>query len=320
MTSDTVLVTDYAWPDLKIEHDVIQGAGLRLVAGPAQPASAEAIAHLVRAHQPASILTCWARVDDASIASSGNLRHVGRIGVGLDNIAVDACTVRGIPVTNVPDYCVEEVSDHVLAFTLAWARGLPAFDRAVRAGVWQPATARLRRVADLTVGVVGHGAIGQVTARKFAALGCRVLVHARKARVSTAAASFVSLDELLAESDVVALHVPLDASTRHMIDHSRLARMKRGAFLVNASRGGLVDTDALAQALAAGQLSGAGLDVLETEPQVPPALLAQSEVMLTPHVAFSSTASFEELRRRAAEEAVRVLSGQKPRHPCNNVN
>lgn len=313
----TVLITDYAWPDLHIERQIIEAAGLRMVAGPAQALPAEAVTALVQEHQPASILTCWARVDANAIAASSALRHVGRIGVGLDNIDVAACTARGVPVTNVPDYCVEEVSDHVLAMTLAWARGVLHFDREVRAGRWQPAGATLRRVADLTIGVMGHGRIGQATARKFSALGCRVLVHT--AHPPAGDPRFVALPHLLAQSDVLALHVPLTEQTRHIIHAQNLTLMKSGSFLVNASRGGLVDSAALADALASGQLSGAGLDVMDSEPEVPPALLAQPGVIFTPHVGFSSTASLAELRRRAAEQAVRVLSGQEPQHRCNPI-
>ena len=119
MNQKTVLITDYAWPDLAIERAILERAGLRLVAGPAAPASAEAITALVQAHQPDSILTCWAPVHASAIAASAPLVHVGRIGVGLDNIDVSACTDRGVRVTNVPDYCVEEVSDHAVGFALA---------------------------------------------------------------------------------------------------------------------------------------------------------------------------------------------------------
>lgn len=318
--NDLVLITDYAWPDVAIERAVIEAAGLRLFAGPPEPLSAEQIEELVRQHQPASILTCWARVSAEAVHASAALRHVGRIGVGLDNIDVAACTARGIPVTNVPDYCVEEVSDHALAMTLAWARGVLHFDREIRAGRWQPASAKLRRVSELTVGVVGYGQIGSATVRKFRALGCQLLVHTAQPPADSDIARFVPLDELLADSDVVILHLPLLASTQHIIDADRLAKMKPGALLVNVSRGGLVQSDALGEALRSGHLSGAGLDVLESEPQVPAALADHPNTILTPHVAFSSTASLAELRRRAAEESVRVLAGQQPRHPCNKFS
>lgn len=318
--ANTILITDYAWPDLSIERQAIEGAGFRLAAGPSAPLPAEQITALAREHQPGSILTCWARVDAAAIQASANLRHVGRIGVGLDNIDVDACTARGVAVTNVPDYCVEEVSDHALAFTLAWARGIVTFDRAVHAGLWDPALARLRRVRQLVVGIIGLGRIGQATARKFSGLGCRVLAHTRTAPTRDTGAVPVALDTLLAQSDVVIVNVPLTPATRGLFDANRIAAMKPGALLVNVSRGPLVDTGAVIDALQRGHLGGAALDVLDTEPQVPPELLAQPGAVLTPHVAFSSDASLIELRQRAAEEAVRVLRGQAPQHPCNTLS
>lgn len=223
-----VLITDHAWPDIEVERRIIEGTGMALVAGPSAPANAETIERLVRSHQPDAILTCWAPVSAAAIAASAPLKLVVRLGVGLDNIAVEACTSRGVWVTNVPDYCVEEVSDHAIAFVLAWMRGLVAFDHEVRAGRWQPASAKLRRLATLTCGVLGYGQIGRLTVRKLEAFGCRVLIHAKTARDSEAGRRFVDLDTLLGESDVVILHVPLNDSTRRLIDRKRLARMKRG--------------------------------------------------------------------------------------------
>lgn len=313
----TVLITDHAWPDLAIEEAVLTAAGLRMVAGPSAPANTEAITALCRQHQPASILTCWAVVDAHAVNASDALRHVGRIGVGLDNIDLAACRRRGVVVTNVPHYCVEEVSDHALGFALAWTRGLVGFDRAIRAGAWDPASARLQRLRNLAVGIVGHGRIGQASVRKFRGFGCRVLVHTRTApTMQPDGVRFVPLDQLLGESDIVVLHAPLNSETRHLVDARRLARMKPGALLINVSRGGLVDTEALTHSLTSGHLGGAALDVLESEPAVPEALRAMPNVMLTPHVAFSSDASLAELRRRAAEEVVRVIRGEPPHHTC----
>ncbi|HKX42512.1 MAG TPA: C-terminal binding protein [Burkholderiaceae bacterium] len=314
---DTVLLTDYAWPDDAVERSVIEGAGLRLVAGPAAPAPASDIESLVREHQPAGILTCWAEVSAAAVAASKSLRIVARLGVGLDNIAVQAATAQGVWVTNVPDYCVEEVSDHAVGFALAWTRGLVQFDREVRAGRWAPASAKLRRLATLTCGIVGFGRIGRATARKLAAFGCRVLANDPHQSGEVSGVLCVDLDTLLARSDIVVVHAPLTDGTRHLINRERLALMPKGGLLINVSRGGVVDTDAVTQALQTGQLAAAALDVLESEPQVPEALLAQPGAMLTPHVAFSSDASLVELRRRAAEEVVRVVRGDVPREPRN---
>jgi D-3-phosphoglycerate dehydrogenase / 2-oxoglutarate reductase len=229
------------------------------------------------------------------------------MGVGLDNIDVAQASSRGVFVTNVPDYCVEEVSDHAVGLVLAWTRGLVAANREVRAGRWNPASARLRRLSTLTCGVVGYGRIGRRTAEKLRAFGARVVTS----RPSP-------LDELLATSDVVILHAPLTEATRHLIGARELALMPPGSLLINVSRGGLVDTDALAASLHAGHLGGAGLDVIESEPAVPARLLAHPAVVITPHIAFSSDTSLVELRRSAAEEVVRVLRGDTPRYPCNN--
>jgi D-3-phosphoglycerate dehydrogenase len=263
-------------------------------------------------------MTCWAPVSAAAIAAPPALKIIARLGVGLDNIDVAAATARGVVVTNVPDYCVEEVSDHAVGLLLAWARGLVAFDRAVKGGAWAPASARLRRVRDLTVGILGLGRIGACTARKLAAFGVRLIAHNRGALPRTeAAVEAVSFRALLEASDVVIVHAPLTAETLHRFDDAAFATMKPGAFLINVSRGPIVDNHALARALDSGRLAGAALDVVEGEPQPPPALVARAEVIVTPHIGFSSGASLAELRRRAAEEVVRVLRGEAPLHPCN---
>jgi D-3-phosphoglycerate dehydrogenase / 2-oxoglutarate reductase len=314
----TVFITDYAWPNVEIERQVIEGAGFRLVAGPAAPAPAAEIEALVETHQPAGILTNWALVSARAIASSPGLRIVARLGVGLDNIAVDEATCRGIWVTNVPNYCFEEVSDHSVGMLLALTRGLLHFDREIRAGRWEPTTAQLRRMRTLTCGIVGFGRIGRSTAQKLRGFGARVLAYTRSPSRNDRDVDFVPLDTLLRESDAVIVHIPLTADTKHLLNRERMASMKRGALLVNVSRGGVIDTQALIEALQSGRLSGAALDVLEDEPTVPPALLALPNVLLTPHIAFTSDASLRELRQWASEEVVRVLRGGHPKEARNS--
>lgn len=316
--TQTVLLTDYAWPDDSVERTIIEAAGLQLISGPANPASAAEIESLCRQSQPSAILTCWAQVSSVAIEVSAPLQLVARLGVGLDNIAVDTATARGIWVTNVPDYCVEEVSDHAVGFALAWTRGLIHFDRDVRAGHWAPANARLRRLAELTCGIVGFGRIGRATARKLSAFGCQLLSYDPYPGPAMAGVENLELDALLSRSDIVIVHAPLTASTHHLINRRSLALMPAGGLLINVSRGGVVDTEAVIESLQQGRLSAVGLDVLESEPAVPDALLAQPGAMLTPHVAFSSDASLLELRRRAAEEVVRVLRGEAPQQARNN--
>jgi D-3-phosphoglycerate dehydrogenase len=314
-----VLLTDRAWPDDVIERRIIGDAGFGLVTGPAKPAPASEIEQLVAVNDPIAIMTCWARVSAAAVASPSRLMAVARMGVGLDNIAVDAATARGAYVTNVPDYCVEEVSDHAVALVLNWSRGVTTFDREVRSGLWNPASASLGRLSSKTIGLVGCGRIGRVTARKFEGLGCRILVHDRHLDGTNGPVGVeaVAMSRLLSDSDVVILHVPLTNETHHLIGRDELKTMRRGALLVNVSRGGLVDTSALVEALEAEHIDGAALDVLEEEPEVDPRLLAHPRVAITPHIAFSSDESVIELRTKASHDVVRVLRGEAPTYPCN---
>lgn len=312
----TVLQTDFAWPDVEIERAVVEAAGHRLVTGSSVPPTADMVEHLVQAEVPDAIMTCWAQVSARAIALSPNLRIVQRIGVGLDNIDVAAATAHGAWVANVPDYCVGEVADHAVALLLDWARGTVTFDRAVKSGQWDPSGARLRRVSDLAVGIVGYGRIGRATAVRLKSFGCRLLV-ANRAPVEDQEVEQRALDDLLGAVDAVIVHAPLTAETHHLLDAARLRAMRPGAFLINVSRGPIVDTAALHAALESGHLSGAGLDVVEGEPDPPRALVDRPDVIVTPHVAFSSDASLAELRRRAAEEVVRVLAGEPPLNNCN---
>lgn len=312
-----VVLTDHAWPDTVIERTVLEAAGLELVAGPAVAGTAEEVAALVAAHDPAAVMTCWAPVSAAAIRSPSDLRIVARMGVGLDNIAVDAAATRGAWVTNVPDYCVEEVSDHAVALLLAHFRGVAALERDTKALRWNPAGARLERVRDLVVGIVGFGRIGRATARKLGAFGCTVLAVDALPVVGQPRMEQVSLDALRERADAIILHAPLVDGTRGMVDDAFIAGCRRQPLLVNVSRGGLVDNAALLRGLERGALRGAALDVIDGEPAPPPAILAHPAVIATPHVAFLSTASLLELRRRAAEEVVRVLAGHLPLHPCN---
>jgi D-3-phosphoglycerate dehydrogenase len=312
-----VLITDRAWPDLEIERAVIEGAGFELVAGPATALPAPEIARLAAEHRPAAIMTCWAEVNAEAMRACPNLRIVARIGVGLDNIDRAAAADRGAVVTNVPDYCVEEVSDHAVGLLLDWARGITSFDRAVKAGRWDPAQAELRRVRDLVVGIAGFGRIGRKTAQKLAAFGVKLLVFDMVAVGETGiAVEQVELGELVERCDVVVIHLPLTPGTHHLFDAGLIGRMKPGSMLINVSRGGLVDNAALLDALDRGAIAMAGLDVIDGEPTPPAAITGHPRVIATPHVAFSSTASLIELRRRAAEEVVRVLRREPPHHPC----
>lgn len=269
-----------------------------------------------------AIINQYVPVDDAVLEGLERCRVVVRYGVGVDTIDLDAASRRGVWVANVPDYGTEEVSDHALALALNQLRGVGRLDRAVRRGEWDVRKIRpLRRVSELTLGVVGYGKIGQALARKARCLGMRVLVF-DAAPISdealVAGVERAGFEDLLAEADVLSLHAPLTDGTRRLIGAEQLGRMKAGAYLVNTARGGLVDSAALLEALEAGEISGAALDVLEVEPpEAGDALVAHDRVMTTPHAAWYSEESYEALKAGAAREAVRVLSGERPHSPVN---
>ncbi len=312
MNRAKVLLTDYAWPDVEVERRVLEGAGLELVVAPSQ--QPEQLAQL--AADAVAILTCWAPVTAQVIQATRRCRIIARLGIGLDNIDLQAARQRGIVVTNVPDYCVDEVAEHTLALVLALLRGVPHFHTETKAGRYhRECPWPLRRMRGMTLGVVGLGQIGTRVAQLAGALGMRVLGTSRSGK-SVPGVDACSLEELLAQADVVSLHLPLTAQTHHLLNRRRLFSMKPRSYLVNTARGPLVDHAALSEALRCGHLAGAALDVQAEEPprlEEPPYCLPQ--VIVTPHVAFASDRSVEELRRRASEEVVRVLSGQRPHHP-----
>jgi D-3-phosphoglycerate dehydrogenase len=237
------------------------------------------------------------------------VRVLGRYGVSLDNFDLPAAATRGIRVVNVPDYCIDEVADHTIALILAMTRGIVPLDRAVHGGTWDfRGAGGLRRSRGQRLGLIGLGRIGVAVAQRALAIGFDVVASDPVASGSQQV-PLIDMDQLLATSDIVSLHARLDPSTRHMIDAAALARMRRGALIVNTSRGGLIDQAALGDALRSGHLGGAALDVLEREPIAPDdPLLAMRNVVLTPHAAFYSEQSLVEMKRRVAEGMVAALA------------
>ncbi len=314
-----VLVTDTAWGWPAIEERILSAAGHELVLAP----SGDEATLCAHAAGVGAIATCWAHVTEKVIDAAGpDLRHIARYGVGLDNIAVGYATQRGILVTNVPDYCFEEVADQTLALMLALARRVVQLDRAQRAGKWSPrAAGPIHRLRGATCGIVGLGRVGRAVAARASAFGMRVLAYHPRlspAEAEARGAQLVDLETVIAEADFLTLHTPLTEVTRGLINADTLARMKPSAVLINTARGGLVETDALVEALRAGRLAGAGLDVLEGEPLPPDhPLLALDNVVVSPHAAFYSEEAVEELQRRTAEEIARVAAGQPPHNPVN---
>jgi len=297
-----VLVTDYTWADTKIEEAVLADVGAELVK--AETGDEGELVELVR--DCAGLLTCFKQVTDAVIRAGERLKVVGRYGIGTDNIAVATATELKIPVTNVPEYCSDEVAEHVIALLFGLVRGIPRYDAAVRAGNWSLATGLpTRRIAGMTLGIVGAGAIGQAVEKRALGLGMGVLIHARR--------SGIPLLELAARSDVVSVHIPANSETAGLIDATFLAAMKPTAYLINCARGAVIDQPALVEALRDGGIAGAGLDVFAPEPlPVEHPLLALDNVIATPHTAFYSEESVANLARLASENVAAVLAGMRP--------
>ena len=264
------------------------------------------------------ILNDHSPVNRAMVDQLENCKLIIRYGHGYDTVDVDACTEAGIIVTNIAGSTSEEVSNHALTLLLASARELKRLDLATTSGRWGEVYSRsiLNHIYGETVGIGGFGWIGRAMARKCKALGMTVLVNDPYVGGHLAVeyqVDFVPKDELLERSDYVSLHVPHLDSTHHFIDSAALDLMKHTAYLVNTSRGPVVDEQALIAALKAGKIAGAGIDVYEQEPlSVDNPLLSMENVICTPHVAGSSELGWEFIRRRAGEEAARVLLGRRP--------
>jgi D-3-phosphoglycerate dehydrogenase len=255
-------------------------------------------------------------------------RLISRLGVGVDNIDVPAATARGIWVANVPDYGTDEVSTHAIALILAQLRGLPQLINETRAGKWDGlAAAPFTRLTQLTLGVMGFGRIGSATARKAIGLGMRVIAHdpfVNDDVIRTAGVEPVDQDALFKEADVVSLHLPLNASTRGIINARLLKLMKPSAYLVNTARGGVIHEADLLDALNAGLLRGAALDVLSAEP--PPAdhallqaLIKHPRIIMTPHMGWYSEQGRRDMHAFAGEDIARFLRGEPLRTPVNDV-
>lgn len=264
------------------------------------------------------------RVDAALLDRAPGLRIVANVAVGYDNVDVAAATARSVLVTNTPDVLTEATADLAWALMLGLARELIPNDRYLREGRykrWLPGALLGADVYGRTLGIVGLGRIGQAVARRAKGFGMRVLYHQPRrldpALEASFDASWVDLETLLGESDFVTLHCPLSESTRHLIDSAALARMKPTAYLVNTARGPVVHEKALADALGAKTIAGAGLDVYENEPAVEPLLLPQTRAVLLPHVGSATRATREAMARLAVEAVHDLLAGRRPKHPVN---
>jgi D-3-phosphoglycerate dehydrogenase len=316
-----VVITDYSFPSLEIETAILVPAKVEVVGGQAR--TSEALIPLVA--NADAVITQFAPITEDVIAAMSRARVIVRYGIGVDNVDLEAARLRGIPVCNVPDYCIDEVADQTLAFILATTREVMQNTRLIQGGKWGLAGPldRMLALRDLTVGIVGFGRIGREVASRLRAFKCRVLVHdpmVTASEIQQVGCHPVTLAELLAGSNITSLHCPSTAQTRGMISDEALRNMQPGAILINVARGDLVDSAALTSALKDGRLAAAALDVFAPEPiPLDHPIRAMENVILSSHIASASVPAVRKLRETAANLALAALRGEPLASVVNGV-
>jgi D-3-phosphoglycerate dehydrogenase len=317
MRHPVVAVSDSVFPNLNPAREVLSSIAAQLLL--AEASTPQAIMQVAR--DADALLVTYAKVTAEMIGEMTRCRIIARFGIGVDNVDIAAATSAGIVVTRVPDYCIDEVSDHTMALLLALARKIPFANSRAHAGRWEmPAVVPIHRLRGSVLGLVGFGRIPQFVAPKAKAFGLRVISYdpfVSEETMKRAGVEKVDFSELVTVSDHISIHTPLVPETHHLFNADVFRRMKPTAHLINTARGSVVDEEALAQALDQGQLAGAALDVLSQEPPSTSPLFGRDSVILTPHMSFYSAESLLDLQRKAAEEVVRVLTGEAPRNPLN---
>jgi D-3-phosphoglycerate dehydrogenase / 2-oxoglutarate reductase len=318
MAGPVIAVTDSVFPSL----DPAKAALAKLDPTFRMSKSTNADDILAVAKDADAILVTYAKLTRDILMQTKKCKAIGRFGLGVDNIDLPAAKEKGIQVNYVPDYCIREVSDHAMALLLALIRKIPLSNKLVQSGRWEmPAVVPIRRIEGTVLGLVGFGHIPRLVAPKAQAFGIKVIAFDPFAKLEVfkaAKVESVDLDTLLKTSDYVSVHAPLTPQTRSMMNAATFAKMKKGAYIVNTARGPLIDEPALIAALDAGQVGGAGLDVVATEPLTKDSpLLGRDNVIVSPHTAFYSIEALTELQTKCATDVARVLSGEKAIYPIS---
>lgn len=313
----TVLVTDYDFPDVALEREVLSREGIEVET--AQASSADEVIDAARGVE--GLLVQYAPITEAVFEAVPSLRVVARYGIGVNNVDTERATANDVFVTNVPSYCVDEVPEHALALILACERRIGVFDRAIKKGTWDWKIGKpIRRLSGQTVGLAGFGRLPRHLVQKSQGLGFEFIgydPYISEDEFADSGVEKVEFENLLARSDIVSIHAPLTPETENMFDADAFQQMKDTATLVNTARGGIVDVDDLNVALRDGEIGAAGLDVMPEEPPAEHPLFERDNVVLTPHVAWYSEQSITQLRRTAAEQVRTVLDGGVPEHVVN---
>lgn len=318
MAGPVIAVTDSVFPSL----DPAKAALAKLNPTFLMSKSANADDILAVAKDADAILVTYAKLTREILTQLTKCQAIGRFGLGVDNIDLAAAKEKGIAVNYVPDYCIREVSDHTMALLLSLIRKIPLSNKLVQSGRWEmPAVVPIRRLEGTVLGLVGFGHIPRLVAPKAQAFGMKVVAYDPYAKADlfkAAGVESVDFDTLLKTSDYVSVHAPLLPATRGLMNAEVFGKMKKGAYIVNTARGPLIDEPALVAALDAGQVGGAGLDVVTTEPLAQDSpLLGRDNVIITPHTAFYSIEALEELQTKCAADVARVLSGEKAVYPIS---
>jgi len=318
MAGPVIAVTDSVFPSL----DPAKAALARLNPTYRMATSVNADDIVAVARDADAVLVTYAKLTREVLTQFTRCKAIGRFGLGVDNIDLVAAKEKGMAVNYVPDYCIREVSDHAMALLLALIRKIPLSNRLVQSGRWEmPAVVPIRRIEGTVLGLVGFGHIPRLVAPKAQAFGIRVIAcdpYAKPEVFKTAGVESVDFDTLLQSSDYVSVHAPLLPATRGMMNATAFAKMKKGAYIVNTARGPLIDEPALVAALDSGQIGGAGLDVVTSEPLAKDSpLLGRDNVIISPHTAFYSIEALNELQTKCATDVARVLSGEKAVYPIS---
>lgn len=313
-----IMLTDRAWPSLDLERDILASGNAELIEAPND--SEETLISL--AADVDAIATCWAQVTGRVIESAPKCKIIARLGIGLDNIDIPTATRLKIPVTNVPDYCIPEVADHTFGLILALNRKIAYFDREAKQGRYNLREAGpLRRLAGQTLGLIGFGRIARAVRERALGFGLEVVAHSPSSRDYDSGCEMVSLEELLKRSDIISLHAPYTDASCHLLNQKTLSQMKPGGLVINTSRGGLIDHQALWESLQTEYIAGVALDVFDPEPpDLTEPMFADDRVIVTPHAAFTSEESLVELRTRVCRQILTTLQGGQPENLVNSEN
>jgi D-3-phosphoglycerate dehydrogenase len=317
MAQFLVAVADSVFPNLDPAKRVLSeiGAELKLAADP----SPESVMKV--AADADAVLVTYAKINGDMIRQMKKVRIISRFGIGVDNVDLDAATQKGIVVTKVPDYCIDEVSDHAMALLLTAVRKIPLANDQVHAGTWKmPNVVPIHRLRGSVLGLVGFGRIPQLVAPKAIAFGMHVVAvdpYVPPEGFSKLGVERVEFAELLKMSDYVSIHSPLTPETKGLFNADVFRQMKKGSYIINTARGPVIDEAALAAAIDSGHIAGAALDVMTNEPPVNSPLIGKRNVIITPHTSFYSEESLVDLQTKASQEVANVLTDKPPLNPVN---